>query len=43
MSGKEDDQRQGTVVGFEAAGGADMEFEGSVKVFNELFERSVGF
>lgn len=43
MGGKEDDQRQGAVVGFEAAGWADMEFEGPVKALDKLFENSVKF
>ena len=41
--GKENDKRQGAVIGFKAAGRAHMEFEGSVKTFDELFEGSVSF
>lgn len=43
MGGEEDDERQGAVVGFKAAGWADMEFEGSIEAFDKLFERPVGF
>lgn len=43
MGGEEDDEGQGAIVGFKAAGWAYMEFEGSVETFDELFEGSVGF
>ena len=41
MGGEENDQRQGSVVGFEATGRSHVELEGSVKTFDELFEGSV--
>ncbi len=43
VGGKENDERERAVIGFKAAGWANMEFESSVKAFDELFEGSVGF
>lgn len=43
VSGKEDDEGQGSVIGLEAAGWADVEFEGSVEAFDELLECAVSF
>jgi len=43
MSGEEDDERQGAVVGLEAAGGTNMELESSIESFDQLFEGPVGF
>ena len=43
VCGEEDDQRESAVVGLEAAGWADVEFEGSVEAFDQLFEGAVGF
>jgi len=42
MGGEENDERERAVVGFKAAGRADMEFKGSVEPFDKLFEGSVG-
>ena len=43
VGGEENDERERTVVGFKAAGRADMEFESSVESFDELFKGSVSF
>ena len=43
VGGEENDERERTVVGFKARCWTNMEFESSVKAFDELFEGSVGF
>ena len=43
MGGKENNKRQGAIVGFKATGWAHMELKGSVETFDELLEGSVGF
>ena len=40
---KKDDKRESAIVGFEAAGGTDVEFKSSVESFDKLLEDSEGF
>ena len=41
MGGKKNNQREGAIIRFKAAGRADVEFKGSIETFDELFEGPV--
>ena len=40
---EKDNKRESAIVGFEAAGGADVEFKSTVEAFDKLLEDSEGF
>ena len=43
VGSKKDDKGESAIVGFEAAGGTDVEFKSTVEAFDKLLEDSEGF